>query len=111
MSTPLHISVTTTIVKAAAVITAIVIAYSLPVSAQQRKHNGQECSTNAECFSTSCFQGPGDGDPSYCMAKGKNCAWPGTDGGMKGEQGCFEGEKVECMLPNSHWRFAPTGRG
>lgn len=63
--------------------------------------NGDECKQDSDCRSGSCYPGPGYGDPKYCMAKNRNCAWPDSDGFMYGAELSFEGYPVRCMDPGS----------
>jgi hypothetical protein len=67
--------------------------------------NGEWCGlpvkNNDNCASKTCYPSPGNGDWGICAAKTKNCAWPGTDGGMFKETRTWRGRKVECMNPGS----------
>lgn len=91
----------------------VITACIQPAMGAPTKNNGQQCNGDAECYSDSCYPGPGNGNASFCMSKAKNCAWPGTDGYMGGARSCWQGEPVGCMIPapGSKWRFAPTGVG
>lgn len=63
--------------------------------------NGEECISNKECASNTCYPGPGSGERQYCMARDLNCAWPGTNGYRYGEEMDYNGRRVVCMNPGS----------
>jgi hypothetical protein len=56
--------------------------------------NGVPCTSGSDCASTYCYPGP---DQSYCIAATANCAEPGTNGVLFGEQYVYQNVTYSCV--------------
>jgi hypothetical protein len=93
-------------------IAAALLLWAAPASAQfvpNSVANGKPCrgpvtTTSEACASRTCAPGPTinpavAGDPHYCLASGRRCAWPGSPGEDFGVQGRREGVDYYCCDP------------
>ena len=64
-------------------------------ASQTTLQNGAACTTNSQCASNYCYPGPGSS--KYCIAANKNCAKPGTDGILYGDEYTSGGERYRCV--------------
>lgn len=81
-----------------------------PSGALERRASGSECrvvsGSSNECLSKYCLPGPhrdvGGSAMNFCVSAIKNCALPGGDGAMYGDQYRHGGVTLTCLNPSEY---------